>query len=474
MLTIKKFGSKKALAKQGNAETFHNTSPAVPLLAVFLALAVILGCVRVFWALPEKALASISPEERRSLSVTAMPDGSGTDDVLIPRDASVYGSVHTADGVELFCAVEPYGNIDEAFGSLIGSPNDTDIDDTRYVINNYADSLFPAIQYAPTEGIMDSSTDVTLTLYYSLQEDIYELMKGLNVVGNCYVFNYETGQTKAAVSTPGWGCSGDGAYINRNLYAMTPGSTMKLITTYLLLDQGIDVSKSYTCTGSYKLPNGKAIKCSGVHGSVNGASAALGKSCNCWFAHQIQKLDMYCAKKTLQNLGFAVNDEDTANTKLGKLPCNGCSVTLDGNSWTFSNIWELIGQDAVLINPVQMSVFCAQCATGGNAALPRLTGDEDVSYSAYAHEHAENFSKAYELWQAGYQAHYGSEYSSYISSAKTGTAELGTKDAIQKSLCFVSEELQVAGYINIENFSDCQVMPVEICNRVMHVLASMQ
>lgn len=79
---------------------------------------------------------------------------------------------------------------------------------------------------------------------------------------------------------------------------------MKILTTVLLMEQGIDPTGIVAeCTGSYTLPNGKEILCAGQHGKLR-VELAIGQSCNVWFAAAVSKLNVEKTEESFERLGL--------------------------------------------------------------------------------------------------------------------------------------------------------------------------
>ena len=395
-------------------------------------------------------------------------------DILDNRAA--YGSVTDRDGERL------YGLLVEerpAFNGLIGVLNEDTLDKpTRYVAVNYQDQLLPKDNYSLWTGIEKSTAQVTLTISAPLQEAMYQYLTSHGARGTITAYDYQTGDLLCLVSTPGdyWSNAENAqasSYVNKCLYTTTPGSTMKLVTLYLAVCQGIDVSQlTFTCQGSYTLQaDSGVVTCTGTHGAINGVTA-LGQSCNCWFAQLVEQLDLDQAKATLKEMGFEINH--SGSTSLGRLPRSCSQLTID-NKPVFSTVWNLIGQDSALVSPLDMVTLAGLYASGGTALQPRLTAEEPAESYEYGQAHGEEFETLRTLWRQAYTENYNlAGYSSLISAAKTGTCDkLGTEaNRTQKLLCGYSEELHVAFYVVLENYREgdsvLDIQAVDAANELMN------
>lgn len=457
------------------ARTAAHRLPAA--MALLLAALSAVGVVRLY-ALGGQAMASLTIAERREISTTVDISVQDYNANTLPDRYSVYGTISTADGVTLFGPTVDQTGLSPAFASLIGLVGEDNSAQTRYIANRYWEQVFPRI-YSPLTGIpAGAAPELTLTISSAVQEGMYTWLTERGVQGCVFAYDYVGGDILCMASTPGahWGdtAAQEGSYINKNLYNTTPGSTMKLVTLLLLLQQGFDPADlSFSCQGSYTLrADGETVRCTGTHGTLDGANA-LGRSCNCWFAQAIELLNPAQAAADLEEMGF---NELSA---LGAIPRSSTCVTL-GTAWDFDSVWSLIGQGATLVSPIDMAVLAGQCAAGGGAALPRLLAGQETELSLFGQSHPELFQRLGALWRQAYGDCYPVEdYSGVITAAKTGTAdELGADgERTQKLLCGCSEELHVAFYIVIENAQTgddaLEVTTAEVANRLMELLSAL-
>lgn len=341
------------------ARTAAHRLPAV--LALLLAALTTVGVVRVY-ALGGQALASMTVAERRAISTTVDITAQDYNANTRPDRYSVYGSISTSDGVALFGPTVDQSRLSPAFASLIGLVGEDNSARTRYVAANYLDQLLPDIDYSPLTGIpAGAAAELTLTISSAVQEGMYTWLTERGVQGCVFAYDYVGGDILCMASTPGahWRDTAalEGSYLNKILYNTTPGSTMKLVTLLLLLQQGFDPAElTFSCQGSYTLrADGEAVRCTGMHGTLDGANA-LGRSCNCWFAQAIEQLAPAQAAADLKEMGCQVNGNELST--LGAIPRSSTCVTL-GTAWDFDSVWSLIGQGATLVSPIDMAVLAA-------------------------------------------------------------------------------------------------------------------
>lgn len=404
------------------------------------------------------AFNDLSVSERRTYSVIA--DGTYNEahqDNLTQRPVQLLGSVTTADGEVLFDAADAYGREDAAFGGLMGDMESLKYDRTQYMLPNYAEYLLPDLRYNAVTGVVGAEVpdELTLNLRWDLQQKMHQALNDCGETGSVAVCNYKTGEVLCLATNPGWeetNAAGellDGAYINRNLGVVTPASTMKLVTMFLLAEQGFDPEELwFTCDSTYELCDENTVACHGWHGTVNGVKA-LGVSCNCWFSQAIEYLDMQRAAAVLRDLGWCVNGEGGGSAALGRLNLYDCTLTLH-DRWDFSSVWSLIGLDAGLVSPVWMMEFVGALAAGDAAVQPRLMRSELTQTTAYAAAYAEELAAVNILWKEAYGGWYAedSAWHEDITCAKTGTVDQQAGDiGHDKRLAGYSEKYGVAFYI---------------------------
>jgi peptidoglycan glycosyltransferase len=467
--------------KGKNAQIHAHWVPVM--MAAILTIVATIGIVRIY-ANGGAAVASMTATERKQISATVDDDETDYTKNSIVDPYTIVGTVATKDGTVLFSPVVEATEASPAFANLLGyidyeAENSTQ---TRYLINNYYDELLPNLEYSALSGFTyNACSSLTLTISTQTQEAMYEYLTEHNVEGCVFAYNYESGEISCMVSTPGLDWSEEekpeGSHINKALYNTTPGSTMKLITLLLLESQGTDPSQLYfTCSKAYSLKaDGRTVVCTGLHGKISGVTA-IGKSCNCWFAQAIETLDLSKAAETLQKMGFQVNESGDSRVSLGEIPRSNTRIQLD-STWDFDSVWALIGQGSTLVSPIDMATMAASIATDGMAATPKLLVEDETTTWNFGEENQALFKAIQEIWQTGYEENYSlDQYSSLITSAKTGTAdELGAEaNRTQKLLCGYSEELNMAFYIVVENYKigneKLDITTADIANELMDYL----
>lgn len=404
-----------------------------------------------------EALASASTGEKYQMSLSYdEADNSSTGGRYRCMDAGVV--LRTSDGITL--SGPQAGTLDAAFYNLVGIQAGGQ---SRYLLDCFTQADAYGEVYSPWTGIRRSSRsqinpEVELTLCAALQEAMYRYLANQNASGSVFCYDYTTGAVLCCVSTPGCASDADqtnlaeGTLLNKCLYAAPPGSTMKLVTLLLLAAQDVDLeSLCYNCSGSVTL-DGNCIVCPGVHGTVD-AAAAVGTSCNCWFAQAVyENLDLEKAAETLRSLGWSVNGSD-ARASISGVPVTPGSVTLNQRGWDFSTLWALIGETTVMASPTWMAEMAAQYLSGGEAARPcflrgEACGAPDPAWSAYSRE----IQAVAAVWLRGYAQWMQDAYPAEISAAKTGTYEFDSGE-LQRNLVGCSESYHIAFYVTLDHYT---------------------
>ncbi len=369
----------------------------------------------------------------------------------------------------------------KVFGNLIGYKDRIH----NSLVYRYSDLLTSA-KINPILGLssMEAESRVMHTTLLS-EESQKELAKFFDTKsGCCFAYNYETGEVYTALSLPAYEPDAAGTtYINRCFDSTyIPGSTMKVVTAALAVDQGKNVTWTfYSCKGSYTLSNGDKINCTGTHGWLDFAGA-IGRSCNCYFAQLIEDLNLDQALETLEELGFSVNKEEGKKGALDRLIKAGSTANIT-NTVSFKNVWGLIGQGHTEVNAVDMAMIAAAVVNGGETATPYIVSsvvnpnrEDEVLYQAEPETkkllEKKTADKTARFWEWAVDRYYydNKDLNSRISHAKTGTAEQGDGN-VDNLLMGVIESSKTAFYIVVEDgrYSN---LPVTIANKLAELLPS--
>lgn len=316
------------------------------------------------------------------------------------------------------------------------------VGDTRGNIQTAANVIFAdkLVGYNFLSGTYSTSNKgrkMYLTINSEISNTALNALGGRN--GTVGVYNYKTGEILCMVSTPTFDplspptigkADTSGAYVNKFIsYKTVPGSTFKLVTAAAAIENLDYQNFSYQCRGREQYGNARVdtIKCVGVHGNVNFASA-LAKSCNVSFGRMSIKLGNKTLKKYTKKArlmdSYSINGIET---KPGSFEFPDGTVNL---------AWTGIGQYHDLVNPFSMLMYVGAIANGGStpepyiikrldtagglpATLSKSTSKKDLLKKSTA-------NKLAELMRNNVTSNYGQRnFPNLEMCAKSGTAEVG-------------------------------------------------
>lgn len=279
-------------------------------------------------------------------------------------------------------------------------------------------------------------SDIALTVDQAACVAAYNALGGKN--GAVLVYNYKTGEILCKVSAPTFDPANvpedietneayKGAYLDNTLSgSFTPGSIFKIVTAAAAMEQYPDTwsSLTYDCQGAIEMA-GSDITCLGGHAhGTQDMAAALGNSCNVYFAQLANDLGAEALQKKAEEMGF--------NTQLefGTIPITESTIDLtDVNANQLG--WAGVGQHTVLTNPYHMMVLMGAIANGGSYVEPRLTQDANLlgslssgGQALVTSTEAQNLKT---LLRGNVENYYGDWLfpSGWNVCAKTGTGEVG-------------------------------------------------
>ena len=279
-------------------------------------------------------------------------------------------------------------------------------------------------------------SDIALTVDQAACVAAYNALGGKN--GAVLVYNYKTGEILCKVSAPTFDPANvpedietneayKGAYLDNTLSgSFTPGSIFKIVTAAAAMEQYPDTwsSLTYDCQGAIEMA-GSDITCLGGHAhGTQDMAAALGNSCNVYFAQLANDLGAEALQKKAEEMGF--------NTQLefGTIPITESTIDLtDVNANQLG--WAGVGQHTVLTNPYHMMVLMGAIANGGSYVEPRLTQDANLlgslssgGQALVTSTEAQNLKT---LLRGNVENYYGDWLfpSGWNVWAKTGTGEVG-------------------------------------------------
>lgn len=395
------------------------------------------------------------------------------------------GSVYDSQETLLFSPGQP---VERSVYSLIGSLSPII---SNSVVQCFDSDLMGWDGYSIWKGansLAGTGSDLFLDLDSRTQKNVTNLLEQNNVSGLAAACNASTGALLCLASTPAASSEEDvttlpdGALLNKNLYTTTAGSTMKIITTALLVEQaGLDDLAAFRvpCTGRDTLAaDGTTIVCTTRQGTQDIVSA-LGVSCNIFFANAAEQfLSVGATREALDRYGLAPQQERKPLD--GLMSYAPSQVIFEDKN--FHSIWSLMGQVST-VSPLDMLRFTAALFHEGQAPTPYLIAAEANR------EHTRPFSltepdrqsilspetaqQVTALWRDAYTTYYDTDlYSPYLTVAKTGTAQQGD-NRVNKLLLGYSQELDVVFFISLEDWTpDSGVTSQEVANCLLENLAA--
>ena len=220
-------------------------------------------------------------------------------------------------------------------------------------------------------------SNITLTVNQSACAAAYNALGGKN--GAVLVYNYKTGEILCKVSAPTFDPENvpedletndayKGAYLDNTLSAsFTPGSIFKIVTAAAAMERWPDSweTMTYDCQGAVELA-GSNVTC--FHGNAHGTqdmAAALGNSCNVYFAQLANELGADALQAKAEEMGF--------NTQFSFEGISIAKSTIDVSGTNANELgWAGVGQHTVLANPYHMMVLMGAIANGGEYVQPKL------------------------------------------------------------------------------------------------------
>ena len=222
---------------------------------------------------------------------------------------------------------------------------------------------------------------VALTLDYEIQRIAENALDGSGTeCGAAVVIDIESGAIRACVSRPAF--SPDAVaeslndplspMINRAFLPFSVGSVFKPVVAAAAIEQGIDESFEYNCTGSVT-HNGVTFNCHKREGhGVIDMRQAIADSCNTYFIELALKTGAESIIETAKSFGFGRETAfaDGMKAAAGTLPSTS---ELDSKA-AVANI--AFGQGALLATRVQICSMMAAIARGGVYVKPYLVEGE--------------------------------------------------------------------------------------------------
>ena len=167
--------------------------------------------------------------------------------------------------------------------------------------------------------------------------------------------------------------------------AYPPGSVFKPCVALAALKAGVSPNISYSCNGVFTLGN-MHLRCSSTYGHGENLSLryAIEQSCNPFFCSLgthigIEAIDAFAAKMGFgRRTGIPLGGE-----REGLLPTPEWKSRVRHDGWRAGDTANLsIGQGLLLATPLQIAMYAAALANGGELHRPRLVADEPAMQNA--------------------------------------------------------------------------------------------
>lgn len=232
-----------------------------------------------------------------------------------------------------------------------------------------------------------------LTLDSTIQRASWDALEGQ--AGCIVVMDPDTGNLVALVTSPAYENNLFAAGISRKDWeelrtnqrfplqnrviqsVYPPGSIWKLMTTGLLLKEGIRPSETVFCAGEVTLGN-QIFRCwkKGGHGTVD-MTRALTESCDVYYYHFGEKMGIDRLEIYAKACGFGTpTGIQLPHEKSGLVPSKAWKRRRFGEPWVRGETLNVsIGQGYTLVTPLQMAVFVSALLNGGELLKPRLVED---------------------------------------------------------------------------------------------------
>lgn len=146
--------------------------------------------------------------------------------------------------------------------------------------------------------------------------------------------------------------------------AYEPGSTFKIITTAIAMNEGVATEHSYFYCNGYRISNGVKINCHRRtgHGSQS-LEQGLKNSCNCVFMELIKRIGLEKFYDYLQSFGIV------SGYNLD-FPGEGTGVLMPENLVTEGDLLRMGFGQTIAITPLQLANSIATCINGGKLMQP--------------------------------------------------------------------------------------------------------
>lgn len=231
-------------------------------------------------------------------------------------------------------------------------------------------NIVPGLSFQKEERDIPRN-QLVLTLQMDIQGAVEAVMDYHDISGAVVVMNPHNGDLLAVASRPNYDQNNllvtqGSNLLNKAFQYYFPGSIFKTFIAAATLEEELAISTDvFHCNGAYVFPTGLSINCWNKegHGNIN-LIEAMAYSCNSAFIDIGLRLGRNNILKYTERLGL------TKNIIMG-YPQNKVShINIDYGPGKIAN--ASLGQEGIMITPVQMGVLLSSIANGGYVVTPRV------------------------------------------------------------------------------------------------------
>jgi penicillin-binding protein 2 len=362
----------------------------------------------------------------------------------------------------------------------------------EYLIRDVYNRTKGSFQNGAYDSLATNGRDIELSIDIELQKYAEQLMKGKK--GSVVALEPSTGEILSLVSSPYYdpnllvGRSRSPNFnrmykdenmplFDRSLLAeYPPGSTFKLLNALVGLQEDVIYSGTkFSCEQGWRFSAKLKIGCH-PHASPLNLTESIAQSCNAYYCYTFRRIiekypntevgyDKWRDHILSFGLGNFLNN-DLYTGRKGRVPdLNFYNKQYGKRRWKAPTVISLsIGQDALVVSPIQMANMCAAIANEGHYFTPhiiRKIGDEvltDSTYTIpkYTSIDKKHFKTVIHGMEKTYTSKYGTARRAQIKDieicGKTGTAENPHGDDHSIFIAFAPKNNpQIAIAVYVEN-----------------------
>ena len=276
---------------------------------------------------------------------------------------------------------------------------------TQYLIRDVWNRPKGSFEEGKYDSLAINGKDIELSIDIQLQKYAEELMR--NKKGSIVAIEPATGEILTLVSSPNYDPNlliGRSRSINFNrmykdldkplfdrslLAEYPPGSTFKLVNALIALQEGVIYDGTrFSCDEGWRFSAKLKIGCH-AHRSPLNLIESIEQSCNAYYCNTFRRIvEKYpTASKGYDNwrehvLSFGLGNflnNDLYNGRKGRVPTVDFYNKQYGKGrWKAPTVISLsIGQDALVVSPIQMANMCAAIANRGHYYTPHIVREVD-------------------------------------------------------------------------------------------------